>query len=247
MFYVTGDIHGDVWGFRDRMAGLGLVPGDIVLCLGDVGLKYGRHVQWGLRDAMSLMPATFLVMRGNHDARYIRDIEKGTYLGAAHMREGQWCGIRVLYDERDPNILYLPDEGGAFVRNGHACLVLPGAFSVDGDFRRRNGMPFEPQEQLTAGELAALTAISAEQPVEYAFSHTCPLAWEDDIRYLFFDGLDQGGVDKSMEAAFDTILENVRPSLRRWYFGHYHDDNDEIAGGLGHMRFFDVEAIPELA
>ena len=50
-----------------------------------------------------------------------------------------------------------------------------------------------------------------------------------------------------MEKAFDGILENVRPSLRRWYFGHYHDDNDEIAGGLGHMRFFDAEAIPELA
>ena len=99
--------------------------------LGDVGLKYGPHIFKQLRSAMSMSPATFLVMRGNHDARYIRDIEEGAYLGAAHMREKQWCGIRALYDERDPNILYLPDEGGAFVRNGHACLVLPGAFSVD--------------------------------------------------------------------------------------------------------------------
>ena len=247
MFYAMGDIHGDWRGFAERISRVRLNPGDVVMCLGDVGLKYGPHIFKQLRSAMSMSPATFLVMRGNHDARYIRDIEEGAYLGAAHMGEKQWCGIRALYDGRDPNILYLPDEGGMFVRNGHACLVLPGAFSVDGDYRRRNDMPFEPQELLTADELAALTALSLELPVEYVFSHTCPLAWEDDIRYTFFEGLDQGMVDKSMERAFDTILENVRPSLRRWYFGHYHDDNDDIAGGLGHMRFFDVEAIPELA
>ena len=247
MFYVTGDIHGAAYELFERLRNMDLKEGDVIMCVGDVGLKYGSHVAGQLRALMSAQPATFLVMRGNHDARYVRDWWAGRYLGTKYLREKDWCGMRVVFDERDPNILYLPDEGGAFERNGRRCLVVPGAFSVDGDYRRRNGRPFEPEEQLTCEELANLAALAAEAPVDYVFSHTCPRAWEDDVSYLFLDFLDQSGIDKRMEDALDGILETVRPSLRCWFFGHFHDDNDIIAGGLGHMVWFGTEAVPELA
>lgn len=247
MFYVTGDIHGDTHDLKGRLRNAGLGEGDFVLCLGDVGLKYGPKVYRELRFQMAHCPATFLIMRGNYDVRYIRDIREGTYFGSAHADERDWCGIHVVYDERCPNILYLPDEGGAFERNGQRCLVMPGAFSVDGMDRRRRRDSFEWEEQLTEEELGELIRLSCEAPVDYVFSHTCPFAWENDISYTFFEDLDQSSVDKTMEHAFDQVLANVEPTLKRWYFGHFHDDNSEIAGGLGHMLYYGFEAIPDLA
>ena len=255
MFYLMGDIHGSAREFICRADRIGLEVGDVVLCLGDVGLKYGTWVSGNLRQAMKRSPATFLIMRGNHDVRYCRELENGTFGKGLEPEEGtgssrhtvkdNWGGIDVFIDTAYPNILYLPDEGGIFTYAGKRCLVIPGAFSVDGDYRRRMGWPYEPDELLTAAEMDALLSLAKEGPVDYVFSHTAPARWEPYLEYLFMDGIDQSRVDKSMENRMDEVLDAVRGTCKGWYFGHFHDDND-LPGGMGHMLYREVVAISGL-
>lgn len=247
MFFVTGDIHGSAWDLDDRMdelesaLGRSLGDGDDVLMLGDVGIRYGASENLEMLEVMGRYGARFVVMRGNHDIRYCRDLRDDMYGNGYH--EGTWRGGKVLVDDLVPNVLYLPDEGGYYPNDGHPFLVIPGAFSVDGYYRQRLFMPFEREELLTADEMDAIVAIAEERPVEHVFSHTCPYSWIDLISDLFLPGVSQDSVDKTMERMMDVVLEDVGDDLHGWWFGHYHDDRD-IPGTVGHMLFYSVQEVP---
>lgn len=246
MFFVTGDIHGNALDLDDRMdeisglIGRSLTRDDEVLLLGDVGLRYGAYESLAMLDVMREYGATFVVMRGNHDIRYCRDLRDDMYGDGFH--ESTWRGGPVLVEESADNVLYLPDEGGLYPNSGHPFLVIPGAFSIDGYYRRRMFMPFEPEELLTVSEMDAIVRLSEENPIEFVFSHTCPNKWLDRISDLFLDGVNQASVDKSMEKMMDVVLDNVSDTLRGWWFGHYHDTRD-IPGSVGHMLYYSVAEI----
>lgn len=243
MFFVTGDIHGSVNDFLFRLndlegtIGRSLTNDDEVLLLGDVGLCYGAWACDGLLDAMRRSDARFIVMRGNHDNRYCRDMREGMYGSGFHA--GTWREGPVLIEESADNVLYVPDEGALYPNSGHPFLVIPGAFSVDGYYRQRMFMPFEREELLTYEEMDRIVGISEEEPIEFVFSHTCPSRWLDSLSYLFLPGVRQESVDKSMEKMMDAVLDNVSDSLRGWWFGHYHDNYD-IPGTVGHLLFGEV-------
>lgn len=241
--FLTGDIHSNAFEFSVRLLddeGEMLVrEGDTLVCLGDVGLLYGDYLMGDLRRVMSDLPCDVVVMRGNHDTRYCRDLRSGLYAGK-RWRKRDWCGGSVMFDERYPNILYLPDGGGLFSIDGMNCLVVPGAFSVDGEWRRENYYPFEPKEQLTPAEMDALMSVARGGRVDYVLSHTCPLAWEQHFRDLFLPGIDQSKVDRTMERWMDELLEVVAPGLLGWYFGHFHHDRTIPAAVPARMLFHDV-------
>lgn len=249
MFYVTGDIHGDAYDFLDRVDRdiPNATEGDTLLCLGDVGLGYGRFRGWELLKQMRRFPGTVVVMRGNHDIRYGRDLASGAFgVGDAH--ETKWCGGRAWVDPCTPNIVYLADEGGLYTigRNGMKCLVIPGAFSVDKEYRLATGSPYEPEEQLTCSEMVAIVELARGDAVDYVFSHTCPLSWEPEISDLFLEGMDQSAVDKGTEKALDVVYDEVKGTCRAWMFGHYHDDR-AIRGTCGRMLFHNVVRVPDLS
>lgn len=247
MFFVTGDIHGSAADLDYRMdalvdaLGRPLTRGDEVLMLGDVGLRYGSVESFGMVPVMREYGATFVVMRGNHDIRYCRDLREGMYGNGFH--EETWRGGAVLVEDSADNVLYLPDEGGLYENDGHPFLVIPGAFSVDGYYRQRMFMPFEREEQLTVAEMDAIVGLATDNPVEQVFSHTCPYAWLDRISDLFLPGISQDSVDKGMERMMDVVLEATSDTLRGWWFGHYHDGRD-IPGSVGHMLFHGVCEVP---
>ena len=241
--FLTGDIHGqahEVW-FRllDNDGEMLVREGDTLVCLGDVGLLYGDYLMGDLRRVLSRLPCDVVVMRGNHDARYCRDMRSGLFAGKRG-RERDWCGGRVMYDEKYPNILYVPDEGGLFELDGMRCLLVPGAFSADGEWRRQNDYPFEPDEQLTQPEMDALMNVARCDRVDYVLSHTCPLSWEPHFRDLFLPGIDQSKVDRTMERWMDELLEATALTLRGWYFGHFHHDRTIPAAVPARMLFRDV-------
>lgn len=249
MFFVTGDVHGSAWDLDDRMGelvdslGRSLTRDDEVLLLGDVGIRYGFHESPGMLDVMREYGATFVVLRGNHDIRYCRDLREGMYGRGFH--ESSWRGGPVLVEESADNVLYLPDEGGLYPNGGHPFLVIPGAFSVDGYYRQMAFLPFEREEQLTATEMDGIIGLSEDNPVEFVFSHTCPYGWMDRIRDLFLSGVRQESVDTSMERMMDVVLENIGDTVRGWWFGHYHDTRD-IPGSVGHMLFYSVTEVPDI-
>lgn len=245
MLFVTGDVHGVSWDLDDRMERLAgviehpLGRDDEVLLLGDVGLRYGLHEGRDLLAAMRQWDVTFVVMRGNHDARYWRDLDAGMY-GDGY-RETTWRGGPVRVDARAENVLYLPDDGGLYENDGHPFLVIPGAFSVDGTWRVATGAPYELEEQLTASEMDRIVGLSEGGGIEHVFSHTCPLSWLERFSDLMLPGIRQDLVDKTMERMMDVVLENVGDGLRGWWFGHYHDDRPILGtDGVGHMLRYSV-------
>lgn len=253
MLFVTGDMHGEAGCLGSRIraaeeaAGRPLREGDEILVLGDVGLRYGASEATGLLSAMmrarERTGVRFVAMRGNHDARYCRDLRNGSY-GRGFHEEG-WLGGTVLVDDRTDAVMYLPDEGGVFDAGGHAIAVVPGAYSVDRDFRLRMRWPYEWHEQLTAAEMDALLGAVSGAGVEIVLSHTCPASWLPLISDLFLEGLDQSRVDKGMERFLDALLGEVSGTCRGWWFGHYHDNRDvgdEL--GIGHMLLNGVVALP---
>lgn len=235
--YVTGDVHGDVSHIAMRVLNMEerLTPDDALLLLGDVGLKYGSHFHPSLLEYLSKLPCTALVMRGNHDTRYWRDMDLGTYGNRPQFVE--WGNAVCMRDAVDPNVLYLPDAGNVFTIEGHRCLVVPGAWSIDWRLRYDQHLPFEREEQLTIDERTYLTRLAKAEDIEYVFSHTSPYSWMSAFSDLLLP-VGRMRIDNTMEHWLDELLGIVRPSCKGWYFGHFHA-NRKVAD-IGHLLLTDV-------
>ena len=232
--FVCGDIHGVAANFTSRVKWDIDNPkeDDIIICVGDVGLEYGNQVQGSLKKAMRKFPGTIYVMRGNHDNRYWRDHTETieTYMDYIEKPKAGWAFDddtfpTLLYQKKYPNILYVRDGGGVYTINGHRFLFIPGAYSVDKEYRLAKGLPYEPQEQLTwLEENQLLAAIEDSLEIDYVISHTAPLGTQIYYKDLFLDFIDQSAVDQHMEYFLDEVYHQLNGKFKHWYFGHMHDD-----------------------
>ena len=219
--YVTGDIHGNSISFRQRIQNY--IPDadetDSLICLGDVGLEYGNKTQGNLRKQMSHFPGTIYVMRGNHDTRYWRDHENSI---------DSWVIENdLLYRKKYDNIKYIKDSGGLYNINGNNILFIPGAYSIDKYYRLDNGFPYEFEEQLKWHEQNNIfNIVTQNQKIDYVCSHTAPLCVYPYFKDLFLNFVDQSQVDNNMEKFLNEIYILIGKSVKRWYFGHFHDDRD---------------------
>ncbi len=235
--YAVGDIHGSAENAKRIVEPIAseLTPDDVIVCLGDVGIAYGDHVHDDLRRYFSDLPCRVLVMRGNHDTRYWRDMQLGT-LASGHAEMVDWSGSAFMRDRRYPNTLYVHDGGDLVTIDNHVCLFIPGAWSIDGRYRRKTGLPWEPEEQLTRSERDDLLRLAETHSIEHIFSHTCPFDW---MSLELYDRLIPVEVVPVSDATMEEWLEDVLDaceSLEAWWFGHYHDDRD-VACGLGHLLY----------
>lgn len=241
--YATGDIHGDTYDLMWRVRNMDdeLTEDDALICLGDVGIKYGYSEHPELVDYLSSLPCAVLVMRGNHDCRYWRDMLSGD-LGEGRAEMVEWQGNDLLRDARYPNVMYLPDGGDLMTIDGHKCLAIPGAWSIDWRIRARQYLPFEPEEQLTKEERNRLLGLARQSDPEHVFSHTCPEEWMEDFEDLLLPDDYELECDNTMEDWMDDVLDVMGPSLEGWWFGHFHDDRD-IVFGLGHLLYNDIKKV----
>ena len=74
------------------------------------------------------------------------------------------------------------------------------------------------------------------QSFDYVFTHTCPEDWQPTD--LFLSGINQSKVSKRMEQFLTTVSEII--DFKHWYFGHFHDDRENIDynrthGGQGNV------------
>lgn len=247
--YVTGDTHGDGIDLAERMRHARMRKGSTIIIAGDAGIAYGSwHGATMLLTAEAKPGIGIIVMRGNHDVRYwwnATRYDDGELRRGWHLTKPDRHGSSLLYNERYPNILYVRDDGGLYDINGTSILFIPGAYSIDQQWRIDNGYPYEEEEQLTASEMERLAAIAEGTDERITvISHTCPQAWEDEVSATFASGIDQASVDKTMERWMNGIWDAVRDKCDGWYFGHYHADMDiEQTNGIARMLYHDVVRI----
>lgn len=233
--FIFGDIHGIFSNFTSRVNWYIQEPkeDDVIICCGDVGLEYGNQIHGSLKKAMKKFPGTVYIMRGNHDNRYWRDHTETIETMSSYIRKpvDGWLFNNdeypsYLYQKKYPNIKYIQDEGGIYDINGHRFLFVPGAYSVDKEYRLAKGYPYELQEQLTWTEENQLLRDieSWKNSIDYVISHTAPLGTQPYYKDLFLDFVDQSKVDKHMEYFLDEVYNLLDNNFKHWYFGHFHDN-----------------------
>ena len=122
--YLTGDKHSHVLNYK--AADEDLRKGDVIIVCGDAGIEYGRYSEPRIKEVLKYSPADWIILRGNHDARYY---DKHTIAG--NPRPGWMISRkyknRTLVELKYPNIHYLLDEGGVYSIGG--VYLLNGAWS----------------------------------------------------------------------------------------------------------------------
>lgn len=240
--FVMGDLHGDARLFDYRVSMIdNPTENDYIICAGDVGIEYGGRTYGNIKKAMKRFPGKVIVMRGNHDDRYIENHtnEVGLPLNNSWdffmeddcVLPDKYGNNYFFHQKKFPNIWYTSDSGGIYNIDGYNILFIPGAYSVDKYYRLQHGYPYNSTEQLNKEEQKCLTDIiynwcSIGFDIDFVISHTAPYKLQPYFKDLFLDFLDQSTVDNSMEIWLDSIAdycENI-PSFKHWFFGHFHDD-----------------------
>lgn len=126
MFYITGDIHGDVERVVEFSKNNNLTDKDTIIILGDAGLNFycNKTDNKSKRVLNKLGPKIFCI-HGNHE---IRPETIKTY------NITEYCDGRVYVETQYPNILFAID-GEIYNFDGNQALVCGGAYSVDKWYR----------------------------------------------------------------------------------------------------------------
>lgn len=236
-YWATADWHGWLGNITDKcLANLDSdCFDDTYICLGDAGIHYGNYSQGQIKKWLKRFGGTWVILRGNHDKRY----EK--YGKEQGWEEQEWNGGSVWVQRKYKNIYYLPDAGGLYTINGRKVLMVPGAYSVDKEYRLRKGYPWEPDEQLTEKEAINLIDLAEREQPEIILSHECPRSWHPYIKDLFLDY--DFPEDYWTNSICQEILK-VDTNIKKWYFGHYHDQRK--VDGVGQMVYNNRVLIDEL-
>lgn len=212
MIYLTGDTHGRFDRIGSFCGKMQTSRDDILIILGDAGINFHAGALDILRkEYLAKLPITLLCIHGNHERRP----ESLPYYD-----EQEWHGGNVYAEERYPNILFAKD-GEVYDLNGRKAIVIGGAYSID-KARRIEGQSWwadeQPSPAIKARVEKALDLLNWQ--IDIVLSHTTPLKYEPVE--VFFPGIDQSKVDKSIEEWLGSIEDRLE--YRKWYCGHYHTE-----------------------
>lgn len=237
---LSGDCHGNVTERLDDIAAAGYVPRETnVILLGDVGLNFWLNKSdINNKERTNDRGFNIWCIRGNHEAR------------ASDIPTIQWAyneevkGI-IGTEPEFSNIHYFKDDISEYIINGYKCLIIPGAFSVDGEYRRQRTLSngwcgWFPDEQLSPQEMEEGMKLCSGKTYDFVLSHTCPISW---MPYdLFLPMIDQSKVDYNMEKYLEDIRKNIE--FKVWCFGHYHQDRLERPNAQ--MFFQEAESMDDI-
>ena len=219
---------------------------NVLILLGDAGINYfldsdSRDMK--LKKKLGTYPFTYFVVRGNHEERPSNLAMKNPeawewqeFFGGPVLVEKEFPYIKYASDV--PEIYHIPyvadysegteendwcDEGEPIIKTW-TTFVLPGAYSVDKDYRLAMGYSWFKDEQMTEEEkdsgLCDLEHLGYK--CDIVLSHTCPIIFEPTD--LFLPMIDQSTVDKGMERYLGQIEYLLDYKL--WMWGHYHAFRD---------------------
>lgn len=211
MYYVTGDIHGDIYPILELIKRFGLSNKDTIILLGDVGLNFYENSSDSKRKKiLNETGVNFLCIHGNHE---IRPSNIPTY------KEHIWNNGIVYRESKYQNINFSKD-GEIYDLGNIKAIAIGGAYSVDKKLRINSGKYWWPDEQ-PSEEIKKYVENSLSKNdwnIDVVFSHTCP------ERYIpieaFINGVNQSEVDRSTEKWLGYIESKLNYSF--WYCGHWH-------------------------
>lgn len=230
--YITGDTHGNFDRIAKFCRKMNTNKGDIMIVLGDAGVNYyldNRDTK--LKQSLEDMPITFMLVRGNHEAR--PGVGWALLDSEPHYINNYVIKGKFMFERAFPSILYMMD-GEDYVIGNASVLVIGGAYSVDKDYRLEqydlgnHNYRWFHNEQLSSQEKTLIMENIRYNHYDYVFTHTCPL--EDEPKDTYLPSIDQSKIDKSME----EFLQDVKYTIHfdEWYCGHWHTDRN-----VGNMHF----------
>lgn len=204
MIYITGDTHGEIEPFLNRLAKFDIAPGDTVLVCGDFGFVWGDPYHNAMLKELSEFSYTIAFVDGNH--------ENFEFLNL-HPTE-QWHGGMIHRIEK--NIVHLM-RGNIFEIEGKSFFAFGGAYSRD-KFRRRKNVSWWEQELPTNEDYrtAAANLEKAEYKVDYVITHQIPQHFIFRLDCSFYP--DEH--DKELTGYLDWLYDNLLFS--RFFSGHWH-------------------------
>lgn len=220
--WVTADIHGSALPINDfyntYKDSFNFNPiTDLMILLGDTGCNYYLNKRDGrLKTELSNLPFTYFLIRGNHEERASICAEQNP----DKWHEEIINKNIILIENNYPNILYALDDVAFYQINHYNILTIPGAYSVDKNYRIQKGWIWFQNEQLS--ELEKMTGrakiASHNYKADIVLSHTCPILFSPSD--LFLPSIDQSQVDKSMEQYLGEL--EYKMNYKIWLFGHFH-------------------------
>lgn len=225
MIYVTGDTHGELAEFLERLALLSLTEKDTVIVCGDFGFTWGDPAHNAMLKELSKLPFTIAFADGNH--------ENFEFLYAHPVEE--WQGGRVHRLER--NIVHLM-RGNVFEIEGRKFFAFGGAYSVDKMWRRNRISWWE--EEIPCAEEYNTAADNLERVgyrVDFVLTHQIPRR--------FIHALNFAPNDPEMELTgyLDWLYDNL--AFEKWFAGHWHEKLTFDDGKMN-ILYENVQTIPPL-
>ena len=214
--YLTGDTHREFHRIKQFCEEYDTTVEDILIILGDAGINYYcDHRDNNLKNELADLPITLFCIHGNHEER--------PYL-TGNYEEKEWHGAIAYIEEAYPNLIFAKD-GEIYDFNGKKAIVIGGAYSIDKYYRLSHGEAWFESEQADEETMRYVEAQldACDWQVDYVLTHTVPI--ECEPVWAFIPGIDQSGVDKTMEKWLQQIMDNL--DFEKWYAGHYHVESEE--------------------
>lgn len=202
MIFITGDTHGELEPFLNRLAKYDLTPNDTVIVCGDFGFDWGDPYHNAMLKELSRQNFTIAFADGNHenfDFLYIHP-------------EETWHGGRIHRVEQ--NVIHLM-RGQIFEFEGKSFFTFGGAYSRD-KYMRHPGVSWWEQEIPNSAEYrtAASNLEKVNYSVDYVLTHQSP---ERMIRAL---GHAPDAHDRELTGYLDWLYDNL--DFKKWFAGHWH-------------------------
>lgn len=104
-----------------------------------------------------------------------------------------------------------------------------GAWSIDGNYRRRYNYSWFPREQLSSFECMKCMRTYQDIKPDVVLSHDAPLSFIPNMRLAYWDDFGSKAISNNTNRLLQELLEIHRPKL--WVFGHYHQKHDQVIDG----------------
>ena len=224
--FVRGDCHGDFDWLEEWCEENETTTNDILILLGDSALRFEGNSsakEEARKIRVSHCPVTIFAVRGNHDRPFIDPFKEEVELvECQYLDHNHNDNILMWHDNRYNNIWYFNEDNPIYYIKNKSFCILPGAYSVDKEWRQLMHWPWYEDEQLSYHQRLDYLDRIYDRSFDFVLSHTCPYEWRPTD--LFLSSIDQSKVDNSTEYWLSDVKKYI--GYKYWYFGHYHANRD---------------------